>query len=308
MSKKEQSHHGPADTGGQVHQNETLNLLHMRSSCRSFHDRPIPEEVLHDVLLAGRHAATGGNLQPFSIVKITDPEAQKKLAKWNHQEFIATAPVDLLFCLDFRCLKRWAVMEKAPFTGNYSFRHFWIAFQDVIIAAQNICTAADALDLGSVYIGTVTDCVPELRDLLELPELVYPVVLLCLGYPKDRPSPRKKLPLEILVHEEKYRDVADSVLLEAYGEKYSHPGFEATAERLETLTRSCTVAHGPEFAEMCLRDVNQRGNINMVQRYFGLHYTVDGMPEGNPEFLKLMEECGFHWFKEFRGPVDPPIV
>jgi nitroreductase len=130
--------------------NDTMKLLLERSSCRSFEDRPIPDDVLNEILGAGIHAATGGNLQPYSIIKIADRQANKRLADLCEQEFIGTAPVNLLFCLDYRRLRRWAEAELCPFSAESSFRHFWIGFQDVVIAAQNICTATDALGLGSV--------------------------------------------------------------------------------------------------------------------------------------------------------------
>jgi len=126
--------------------NETIRLLHERSSCRSFENRPIPADVLETVLAAGVHAPTGGNLQPYSIIKTEDPTVKERLTKLcGDQPFIATAPVDLLFCIDYHRLGRWAQLSTAPYTATSSFRHFWIAFQDTIIAAQNICTAADAV-------------------------------------------------------------------------------------------------------------------------------------------------------------------
>ncbi|MBU1469128.1 MAG: nitroreductase family protein [candidate division Zixibacteria bacterium] len=139
--------------------NETIRLLHERSTCRSFEDKKIPEEVLQQILDAGIHAPTGGNLQPYSIIKVENVETSKRLGELcEQQDFIGTAPVNLIFCIDWHLLKRWAEIEYAAFTATISFRHFWISFQDTVIAAQNICIAADALGLGSVYIGSVLEC------------------------------------------------------------------------------------------------------------------------------------------------------
>ncbi|UCD95596.1 MAG: nitroreductase family protein, partial [Candidatus Zixiibacteriota bacterium] len=85
--------------------NETLKLLHARSSCRSFHDKKIPPEVLKPVLEAGIHAATGGNLQPYSIIKIENNKTNRILARLcGDQEWIGAAAVNLLFCIDWHRL------------------------------------------------------------------------------------------------------------------------------------------------------------------------------------------------------------
>jgi len=150
-----------------------------------FRDQTIPPDILETVLAAGLHAATGGNLQPYSIIQVEAEGSRQELAKLGDQAFIADAPVSLLFCIDYHRLARWADLLDAPFSATRSFRHFWIAFQDTIICAENICTAADALGLGSVYIGTVLEYFVRLREMFRLPDGVFPVVLLCLGYPRS---------------------------------------------------------------------------------------------------------------------------
>jgi FMN reductase [NAD(P)H] len=256
------SHHGvevsPTD---REYPNETVRLLIERASCRNFSDEKIPADVLQLVLEAGVHAATGGNLQPYSIIKIE---------------------------------------KVAPFTATSSFRHFWISFQDTLICAQSICTAADALGLGSVYAGTVLEYLPELREMFQLPKGVFPVVLLCLGYPKTKPQPRKKLSVGAIVHAERYHEMADQELLDTLDEKYPGHRVQITEQRLETISEVCRQVHGEEFAKRCVERIRETGYITPVQRYFGLHYRANAMPKGNDDFLKLMEEFGFNWFKTYR--------
>ena len=110
------SHHGIDESVARQFPNETLKLLIDRSSCRSFSDRAVPDDVLSIVLEAGIHTATGGNLQPYSIIKITNRISKEKLAALNEdQTFISDAPVNLLFCIDMHRLKRWAELQDAPF-------------------------------------------------------------------------------------------------------------------------------------------------------------------------------------------------
>jgi nitroreductase len=296
-NKSEPSHHGMDESSHRQYPNETLKLLIERGSCRSFSDRQIPSDVLELILEAGIHSATGGNLQPYSIIKITDAATKKELDRLcGDQVFVATAPVDLLFCIDWRRLQRWAQLQNAPFAANNSFRHFWISFQDTIIAAQSICTAADALDLGSVYVGTVLECFPELRQMFKLPDGVFPVVLVSLGYPKVRPLPKKKLGAPVIVHDEKYHELSDSELLAAYEEKYPAWQKEVTPVRLETFERVCRALHGEEYVRKCLDAVSQQGCFNAAQNYFGLHYQADYMVHRNADFLQITEDFGFGWF------------
>jgi len=279
--------------------NETIRLLFERSSCRDFLDKKIPADVLRFILEAGVHAPTAGNLQPYSIIKIEDSEMKQKLAEMCGQNFIGKAPVLLLFCIDWHRNERWASLEVAPFTATSSFRHFWVSFLDVAICAQNICTAADSMGLGSVYIGTVIDMPADLQAMFKLPKGVFPVVLLCIGYPTARPMPRKKLGVDVVVHSERYQEIEDQKLIDAYKEKYHDYKLEITEERLEMILKVCQQVHGEELAKKCAERIKANGYINRAQHYFGLHYPADLMPDGNDDYLRLMEEFGFNWFKKY---------
>lgn len=300
---REPDHHGVETNSTGDYPNETLRLLHERSSCRSFYKKEIPEDIMTAVLQAGTHSPTGGNLQPYSIIRIEKEPVKQELCRLcGDQSFIATAPTNLLFCIDWHRLQRWAKLELAPFAATSSFRHFWISIQDTVIAAQNICTAADALGLGSVYVGTVLECFRDLRRMFELPDGVFPVVLLSLGYPKERPKPKRKHDISIITHREKYRRLTDEEIVAAYNEKYPYEGVDATEERLAELERVSRRIHGEEFARQSVETTRARGKVRVAQRYFGLHYTADTMAADNEEYLRIMEEFGCHWFKEFVPP------
>ena len=298
------SHHGITDTPNEhTYSNQTIETLIERASCRSYTDDAIPPETLELVLEAGVRAATGGNLQPTSIIQIENQETKDWLAEECGQSFIGEAPVLLTFCIDWWRGKRWAELEVAPFSATSSFRHFWISFQDTIICAQSICTAADALGLGSCYIGTIIDMVPALCERLELPESVFPVVLLTLGVPKRPPKVRLKLDPAVLVHKERYQKLDDKALLAAYESKYPGYRVELSEERLAQVQEVCRQVHGSEFAEQCVQKMRENGYISAVQRYFGLHYRANLMPQGNDEYLALMRKRGFEWFEPW-APVE----
>lgn len=276
--------------------NKTLQLLLGRASCRAFTKRKVPAAVVKNIIEAGIHAPTGGNLQPYSIVKIEKRAAINRLAKLCGQRFMKTAPLHLVFCIDLYRLKRWAKMESAPFSADRALRPFWIAFQDTVICAQNMCTAADALGLGSVYIGPIFDRIPEIRKMCRLPKGVVPVVSLVVGYPSIFPAPRKRLGTKIVVHNETYRDIDDKELLAAYSEKYNGFKREITGNDLETLRRVCRCVHGAAFAEKSVNRAKRLGFINRAQVYFGLNYQADRLLFATPTQLKMLSKAGLSCF------------
>ena len=279
--------------------NPTSKLLIERASCRSFSDKEVPPDVLQLVLEAGTHAPTGWNLQPYSIIKIERDDTKQKLAKMCGQGFVGQAPVLLLFCIDWHRIERWASLSVAPFTATSSFRHFWVSFQDTVMCAQNLCTAADSMGLGSVYIGAVIELLADIREMFRLPRGVLPVVLLCIGYPKTKPQPQNKLGVDVIVHSERYREMEDQEIVDAFDEKYPGREIEITPERLGTIAEVCRGVHGEEFARRCIARIDEDGYINQAQRDFGLEAPASVMPEGNGAYLELVEEFGFNWFREY---------
>lgn len=282
----------------------TIRLLNERGSVRHYSDKPVTDETLNTILDAGIHAASGGNLQPYSVITIENNVVREKLAELCHQKFIATAPVNLLFCIDYRRNARIAAHGKAPYTAPHSFRHFWISFQDVIIAAQTMCTAADALGLGSCYIGTIMEYIPECRTMFNLPEGVIPVVLLTLGYPVNPPVVRNKLPRELIVHKECYNDAEINELYAAYQTREKNWKMDVTPEYIEEFRTACEEIDGKDFAEMCTRDVEEKGFFNAIQYRFGLHYPAHVMPYGNREKIQQLRECGLFCFERWEGEKD----
>jgi FMN reductase [NAD(P)H] len=280
--------------------NETIALLHGRATIRTFEDRKIEPDVLDAVFEAGTHAPTGG-MQPYSVIKIGDDETKQKIFELDGsmQKQIVNAPVDLVFCVDMRRNKRWAEIEVAPFTATSSFEEWWIAFQDTCIFMHTVCVAAEAVGLGTVYIGTVYWYFDKLRELLEVPEGVFPVVLLCMGYPKgEKPKPRKKLPPRVVVHDEKYRDLPDWELIEALDAKHGDE-LKVTDERLEALRKVSTAVHGGDFADRVLAKVRENGYISMVQYLYALAYVADDGVRNNERYLRLLKEAGFDWFERY---------
>ena len=187
--------------------NEILRSLHDRKSVRVYEDRPIEEDVKQAILAAAVQAPTAGNMSLFTILDITDPEKKACLAKsCDNQPFIASAPMVLIFCADYR---RWFDLFRTydPEARNPGLGDLFLAQADAIIAAQNAVVAAQSLGLGSCYIGDITENYEYHKTLLNLPKYVVPAAMLCIGYPTRHQLEREK-PVRFdyrdLVHENGY--------------------------------------------------------------------------------------------------------
>jgi nitroreductase len=106
-------------------------------------------------------------------------------------------------------------MHQAPMLSGYT-EQFLTASLDCALFAQNVLIAAESVGLGGCYIGAIRNRIAEVDDLLKLPELVYPLFGLCLGYPAQEPEIKPRLPLPVVLKQECYDDSSDRILIEEY--------------------------------------------------------------------------------------------
>ena len=187
--------------------NEVLQQLHDRKSVRVYEDRAIEPDVKQAILEAAIQAPSAGNMALYTILDITDPEMKAKLAvSCDNQPFIATAPMVLIFCADYR---RWydVFRDHVAEVRKPDMGDLFLAEADTLIAAQNAVVAAHSFGLGSCYIGDITENYEFHRELLNLPQYVVPAAMLCMGYPTAQQLSRPKPPRHAvadLVHENGY--------------------------------------------------------------------------------------------------------
>ena len=195
--------------------NEVIRQLYERKSVRVFEDKEIDEAITEEILLSAANAPTAGNQQLYTILRITDPEILKPLADLcDHQPFIAEGKLVLLFLADW--LKWYDAFQYAgcdprlPGEGDLI-----IAVDDALIAAQNAVVAAHSYGIGSCYIGDVCENVEKMRELLDLPDYVFPAALLVFGYPTRQQQEREKparCDMRYIVQENRYRRMGEEEL------------------------------------------------------------------------------------------------
>lgn len=260
---------------------DAVKRMAERRSVRSFREEHIPEEILNSILEAGLNAASGGNLQPFSVLVERDRSRNKALAEMVKYPFVGNADVNLIFVLDWYKLARYSRCRQAPFVEDRSTSHFFIAWDDTLLCAQAVETAAWLYGIGSCYVGHAMDCTEELRRQYHLPDMTFPVVLLSMGYPMNLPPKPRKLRKEMMVFEGCYPEMSDEEICSAFDEKYegkklTMPPLEsARQERIETFRRALQTGYTPEESEHIIEQALERGYLNEIQRLFGIHYHPD---------------------------------
>lgn len=188
---------------------------------RKFRDKPVNDELLRDILENGIRASNTGNMQWYSIVVTTDKDLLQQMAPLHfNQRPAVTAPVILTFCADINRFYKWCVLNKA-IPGYDNFLSFFNAATDALLAAQNICIAAENHGLGICYLGTCVYNAAELITLLKLPQRVVPVTSVALGWPDETPNLTDRLPYEAIIHRNTYRDYEDMDIKILYKEKES---------------------------------------------------------------------------------------
>ena len=153
---------------------DALEAIHTRRSIRKYQDKPVPEELLRQILAAAMHAPSARNAQPWQFVVINDRELLAQIPRINPNARMAgRAPLAVVVCGDL-------TLEKSA--------GYWVV--DCAAAAENLLLAAHALGLGAVWTGVYPrqQRIDGLRRLLDLPETVVPHSLIVLGYPAEQPA------------------------------------------------------------------------------------------------------------------------
>ncbi len=196
--------------------NPTLRTIHNRTSLRLYKKEPISEEHRKILFEAILRAPTAGNMMLYSVLAITEQKAKDKLSiTCDNQPFIARAPLILVFLADYQRWFDYYRLSGVPefcATADCPWQEpglgdLFIAINDALIAAQTAVLAAESLGIGSCYIGDIMENYEIHRDLFDLPDFVFPITLLCLGYYPDnyKPKFRERFAEEYIIHPERYK-------------------------------------------------------------------------------------------------------
>lgn len=200
-----------------------MESLKHRTSIRKYSSKEVPSQLITALLENAERTPTMGNLQLYSVI-ITRDKAIKKLLSPPHfnQPMVQNAPVVLTFCADYRRTSLWATQRQAQ-PGYNNFLSFLNAATDALLYCQTFCNIAEEAGLGTCFLGTTIYSPQPIIDILKLPQLVFPVATITLGWPDEAPALTDRLPIESIVHEETYRDYTPELINKFYAPKEALP-------------------------------------------------------------------------------------
>ncbi|WMJ76442.1 MULTISPECIES: nitroreductase family protein [unclassified Sedimentibacter] len=273
-------------------------IINNRSSCRNFSDREVSDECLEKILNAACKSPSAGGFQAYSIIKIKNSKTKKKLAELcRNQMFIEKAPVCLLFCIDYRRIKKICDVLPAPCEAINNFMDFWMAVLSTAICAHTACLAAEAENLKSVYVGNIINTVDKVSELLNIPKYVCPSVMVVLGYPKNKPVMSEKYNRTVLVHDEKYKDIEINSLNNEYENKYENWNMKPTKKLVDSIYDTCLKYNGIEMAEKFRSNALNFNKISAYQFWFGYYYLKQDDFLDLSGYVNYMKKQGFKWLE-----------
>ncbi|MDE5760528.1 MAG: NADPH-dependent oxidoreductase [Bacteroides sp.] len=200
-----------------------MDSMKQRRTIRKYQQKDIPADLLNDLLETACRASTVGNMQTYSVIITRDATRKAKLAPAHfNQPMVQKAPVVLTFCIDLRRFSKWCKQRNAE-PGYNNLEWFVTGSVDALLMAQTFCVAAEEKGLGICYLGTTTYNPQMIINALELPELVFPITTITVGWPDELPAQVDRLPLEAIVHEEVYQDYTPEDIDRLYAYKESLP-------------------------------------------------------------------------------------
>jgi nitroreductase len=184
-----------ASTDERISPHALLALLKGRRSIRRYRPDPVPDEMIEQLLEAGRWAPSASNRQPWTFIVIQDKDILQQVAqhaayyfiRWAH---VRDAPLLIALCGDAR---------------HPIYRQF--LHEDVGLAGSQIMLQAKALGLGTCWLGGLDR--KAIAGILRVPNHVEVIGLLSVGFPDEEPEPRSRKPLSEIVYYNVYGNRGD---------------------------------------------------------------------------------------------------
>jgi nitroreductase len=187
-----------------------------RKTVRRYSSRIPTEDLLSGLVAAALSASSKSDFQQASILRVNDVAIRSAIgAMFPNMPWIGLAPVFYVFLGDARRLQRIGALRGKP-VANGTLEGFFNASVDAALALQTFILSAESVGLGCCPISVIRNRIDAVAPLLGLPDLVFPVAGLCVGYPSEAGHVSLRLPRAITVHTDRYDDTALPELLDHY--------------------------------------------------------------------------------------------
>jgi nitroreductase len=152
---------------------ETIGTILARRSIRRYTDEPVSKPDIKTLLKAAMAAPSASNNRPWHFVVVTQRETLDALAEAHpYGKMLAQAPLCIAVC------------------GDPDLSDYWV--QDCSAATENLLVAVTSLGLGAVWLGVYPrdQRVGVARQILGIPESIFPLNLIAIGHPAEEKEPR----------------------------------------------------------------------------------------------------------------------
>lgn len=161
-----------------------FEVISNRFSVRKYQDKMISDNDLNKILEAACLAPSAHNSQNYKIIVVEEQTTKDKLAEITKMPFVAQAPVVLVGISPDPSSEYWPV--------------------DMAIVFDHISLAAVELGLGTCWVGSVAD-EDKIREAVNAPEDSVARIVMPIGYPDQKPFPKKRKDFDQIFVKEKYQ-------------------------------------------------------------------------------------------------------
>jgi FMN reductase (NADPH) len=247
--------------------NAVIETVLNRKSIRRYTEESPSDEILTTIVRAGQQA-------PFAY------QVCSLLLSRNREQNPFSAPLLFTICVDSHRHER--IMARRNWqmvTNDLSLLFFGI--QDAALMAQNMVIAAESLGLGSCFLGGAPYRAQAIIKEYKLPQRVFPLVQLAMGYPAEDPPPRPRYPIEFSLFEDEYPDFSDELVERAMNQMDEGYLAQDYYRRANALIR----LEGDREETFTFSNYSWTEHISRK--------TGQWLPSPEP-LLAQLAECGFH--------------
>lgn len=181
-----------------------IDTLLNHRSIRKYKPSRVSPQHLSILLDIAKRTATSYGMQQFSIVRIVRQDLKDKIAEVAKQPYIAEMPELFIFVADCYRNAQIAREQGVNMEAESDADRFFQGWTDATIAAQNMAAAAELAGFGTVFLGSILNDAEAMIEILNLPELTFPVVGLGIGVPDQNPMLKPRMPRELNVFDDTY--------------------------------------------------------------------------------------------------------
>lgn len=174
-----------------------------RRVIRRYVDKPIDPELLDTLCAVALSAPSKSDLQQADIVIAGKEERAKLEALLPDNPWVKEAGALLVFCGNNRRHRLLFEWRGRPFVNDYLDPFFNAAVDSGIVLATFVA-AADRVGLGTCPISAIRNHAQQVSDILGLPDHVFPVAGLGVGWPSFAGVMSPRLGLDVSIHHGRY--------------------------------------------------------------------------------------------------------